>query len=79
MPGQHEVEHDEVRRRRRRDRQRAQPVGGVRRLEAVATQVAEDDLGHGGIVVDDEDAGHARSVGTPEGVRRVRAHAVSTS
>ena len=76
--GQHEVEDDEVGRRGRRDREGGQAVGRVRGLEPVATQVAEDDLGHGEVVVDDEHAGHGPSVGSGRSGDGVAAASVTT-
>ena len=58
-PGKHEVEHDEVGVPGRRARQRGVPVAGDPRLVARALEIARDDLGDRGLVVDDEDAAAA--------------------
>ena len=61
-PGQHEVEHDEARRVALDELARPAPVGRLERLEALALQVADDDLADRRLVVDDENRGHARII-----------------
>ena len=61
--GQHQVEHHQLRRVRQRPVEPGGAVGGDLDLEALPGQVAPDDLGHGGVVFDNEHAGgHRRSI-----------------
>jgi len=56
--GKHHVEHDEVGSTALDDRSCGIPVGRLECVEAVALQVAHDDVAHDRLVVDDEDGGH---------------------
>ena len=63
--GQHQVEHDEVDRRRRPRQQveRRLPVAGGRHREAFGLEVELDAEGEVLFVLDDEDVGHAAALG----------------
>ncbi len=61
--GQHQVEDDEVGRAVLGRAQGSRTVRGAVDVEAGVAQVAVDDLGDEGIVIDDEDAGHAATIG----------------
>ena len=54
MPGQHQVEHDEIGALLARSVERRGAVGGDARRVAGALQVARDDLGDRRLVVDDQ-------------------------
>ena len=54
MPGQHHVEHDEMRRLALDERGHLAAVAGRDDAEAVAGEVLPDDVPDGGLVVDDE-------------------------
>ena len=60
--GQHHVEHDEVRRIALEQLARAVAVRRLERPVALALEVADDDLAHDRLVVDDEDGRHVRIV-----------------
>ena len=68
MPGQHQVEHDEVGPLLAGELDRARAVAGDARVVARALEVARDDLGDRRLVVDDEHGaagGHAGDCGRP--------------
>ena len=55
--GEHDVEDDEVRRKFRGRLERAEAGRGGRHLEAHVAQGRPKEVGDGGLVIDDEDAG----------------------
>ena len=67
MPGQHQVEHDEVGGAVPGERQRREPVLRLEDLETRPGQVAAHDLAQGEVVVDDEHGGHGSSLGSGPG------------
>jgi hypothetical protein len=58
----HEVEHDQVRRRRSNGVERGRSVGYGNDGVAGSLEIADDDLGHSRVVIDDEDARHDHRV-----------------
>ena len=68
VPGSMTIEHDEIRRVALEQLPRAVSVRRLERLEAVALEVADDDLADRRLVVDDEDLGHAWNI--PSAVTR---------
>ena len=60
MPGQHQVEHDQVGGRLAHEPQRRLAVGGLDHLVPVGAEVGHHDLAHGRVVVDDQHARQGR-------------------